>query len=179
METPVKEQLIQDLKTSFQKTIDWINQQPEDQFNKEIVQGKWTIAGHLYHLIKSTKAVSKGMSMPKLGLRSMFGKSNRPERTCEEMKTKYETTIIENNIKTTPSYEVEPGRTFERTKLVARFEGELNDFIKALEKWKEKDMNVYVMPHPVIGKCTIREFVYFTIIHTYHHLKSLEDKYVV
>jgi len=90
MEKPNKSQLIQDLKNAFQETIDWINEQPESHFNEEIVAGKWSMAGHLYHLIKSTKAVTKGMSMPRLALRTMFGKSNRTERTYDEIVEKYE-----------------------------------------------------------------------------------------
>jgi len=179
MEISTKGQLIEDLKISFQKTINWINEQPEDHFNKEVLVGKWSIAGHLYHLIKSTKAVTKGMSMPKIGLRTMFGKSNRTERTYQEMVEKYENIVINNRFKTLSNYEAEAGRTFERVVLIQRFEGELDDFIKALEKWKPADMSVYVMPHPALGKLTIREFVLFTTLHTYHHLENLKKNYTI
>lgn len=180
MNTPTKEELIQDMKKSFQETIDWINEQPESRFNEEILEGKWTIAGHLYHLIKSTKAVTQGMKMPKLGLRMSFGKNNRPERSYQETLEKYESVLTTNpGIRPPGSFEAEAGRTFERSALTARFEKELEAMIKALGKWKEKDMSVYIMPHPAIGKCTIREFVYFTIFHTNHHLATLKEKYVV
>lgn len=174
---PPKDQLIQDLRTSFQQAIDWINAQPEGNFNEELVAGKWTIAGHLYHLIKSTKSVSKGLRMPKMGLRTMFGKNNRPERSYQAMVDKYKTALANTNIKAPSSYEAEAGRTFERPALIQRFEGELNDFIQALNSWNEDDMSIYVMPHPAIGKCTIREFVYFTTLHTYHHLDILKAQY--
>ena len=177
MQTPTKDQLIKDLKNSFQETIDWYNKQPEEHFNEVLVAGKWTMAGHLYHLIKTVKAVSQGMKMPKLGLRTMFGKSNRPERTYKEMVEKYETSLVKLNIKAPDSYAPKPDRTFERTALIQRFEGELVDFINVLDKWTEEDMGVYIMPHPAIGKCTMREFVYFTILHNYHHLSILKEKY--
>ncbi|MEM7297316.1 MAG: DinB family protein [Bacteroidota bacterium] len=178
MGTPVKQELIRDLETSFREAINWINAQPEEHFNKELVPGKWTIAGHLYHLIKSTKAVSKGMVMPRIGLRTMFGKSNREERTYQDMVDKYKNVLATTSLKAPPSYSAEPGRTFERPALVQRFEGELQDFIKALDSWSEEDMSVYIMPHPAIGKCTIREFIYFTTLHTYHHLDILKEQYV-
>ena len=178
MDTPTKDQLIQDLKKSFLELIDWINEQPESHFNEELVAGKWTIAGHLYHLIKSTKAVSQGMGMPKEGLQTMFGKSNRPERTYEGMAEKYETKITNNTVNAPSSYAAKSERTFERPALIQRFEGELHDLIGALDDWKEEEMSVYIMPHPALGKCTIREFIYFTIIHTDHHLRILKEKYV-
>lgn len=178
METPTKDQLIQDLKKSFQQLINWINEQPESQFNEVILEGKWTIAGHLYHLIKTTKGVSQGMVMPKLGLKTMFGKNNRTERTFQEMADKYNATIIQQNVAAPGQFEAKADRTFVRPALISRFEEELNDFIKALDNWEEADMSIYVLPHPVIGKCTIREFIYFTIIHTDHHLETLTEKYV-
>jgi uncharacterized damage-inducible protein DinB len=178
MEISTKSQLIEDLKNAFQETINWINEQPESHFNEEIVAGKWSIAGHLYHLIKSTKAVTKGMSMPRLGLRTMFGKSNRTERVYDEMVEKYEEVVVKNSFKTLKSYEAEAERTFERSALIKRFESELNDFLKVLDKWKEADMSVYVMPHPALGKLTIREFVLFTTLHTHHHLNNLKTNYV-
>ncbi|MEL7251787.1 MAG: DinB family protein [Bacteroidota bacterium] len=178
METPTKVQLVEDLKNSFQEAINWINTQKEADFNAELVPGKWTIAGHLYHLIKSTKSVSKGMMMPKMGLSTMFGKNNRAERTYQGMVEKYKGALQRGNIKAPGSFEAEAGRTFERPALIKRFEDELRDFIQAMDHWTEAEMSEYVMPHPAIGKCTIREFVYFTILHTYHHLEILQQQYV-
>lgn len=178
MEIPTKDQLTTDLNESFQSIIDWINEQPEANFNKVFISGKWTMAGHLYHLIKSTKAVTRGMTMPKLALRTMFGKSNRPERTFDEVVEKYEARLVDGSpVVPAKEFQAEPGRSFERAALINRFEGELNSFTKALSKWKEEDMSVYIMPHPAIGKCTVREFAYFTIHHTYHHLNTLKEKY--
>ena len=177
MQAASKTVLIEDLTQSFQEVIKWINSQAEERFNQDLVPGKWTIAGHLYHLIKSTKAVSKGMAMPKLGLRTMFGKNNRPERSYQQMVEKYKAALATTNIKAPASYQAEAGRIFDRTTLLKRFEGELQALIQALEKWDEADMSIYIMPHPAIGKCTIREFVYFTTLHTYHHLEILQEQY--
>jgi len=176
-EAPSKQQLIDDLNTSFLNTMDWIANQEETRFNKEIIPGKWTIAGHLYHLIKSTKGVSKGMSMPKLGLRTMFGKSRHEERTYQQIFELYTNTLTNTSVKAPNAYEAEPGRIFDRANLIHRFEHERKDFVNALEKWSEKDMSLYQLPHPVMGKFTLREFIYFTILHTYHHLNILKEKY--
>lgn len=179
MGTPNKDQLIADLRMSFQDTVNWINAEPESQFNEIVVPGKWTIAGHLYHLIKSTKGVSNGMALPKKDLKENFGSNNRRERTYLEMTKKYTDIITNKNFKTLSTFEAEPGRQFERAALVQRFEHELTEFENALSVWSEDEMSDYVMPHPALGKLTIREFTYFTILHTYHHLKSLREKYSV
>jgi len=162
----------------FLKTVNWLNEQPEARFNQEIIPDKWTIAHHIYHLVKSTRAVSKGMKMPKLALRTMFGKNNRQERTHDETYEKY-MGVLATGVKASSDFSAEPGRVFEKAALIQRFEGELDDLKAALEKWNEKNMSEYVMPHPAIGKMTIRELMYFTIFHTKHHLRTLEEKYGV
>ena len=38
----------------------------------------------------------------------------------------------------------------------------------------EKDIDTYRAPHPLIGKLTVRELVYFSIYHVGHHHKSIQ-----
>jgi len=173
-----KEQLITELENVFSKTVNWLNEQPEARFNQEIIPDKWTTAHHIYHLIKSTRAVSKGMKMPKVGLRTMFGKNNRQERTYNETYEKY-IGVLGTGVKASSDFSAEPGRSFEKVALIERFEGELDDMKTALKKWNEKSLSEYVMPHPALGKMTVRELIYFTIFHTQHHLQTLEEKYGV
>jgi len=185
MATPTKESLILDMENIFEETINWFNEQPDDHFNQEIIEGKWTMAGHLYHLIKSTKGVSKGMSTPRLILRTTFGKSNRTERTFDQQYKKYIDTLA-NIAATTGQLPIAAakfvpaeGRSFDKSELIKRFSEELRDMNKQISKWKEKDLGVYVLPHPAMGKLTIREMIYFTIFHTKHHLDNLQENYVV
>lgn len=183
METPSKQSLIADLNAIFSDTVSWLESQPEENFNKEMVPGKWTMAGHLYHLIKSTKAVSKGLGMPKLVLRMTFGVNNREERTYDQQYEKYKNGLAEyvsvNGKSAQPSsdYVPEKGRTFEKVSLLKRFEEERVSFVKAFEKISEKDLGKFVVPHPLMGKMTLREITYFTIFHTKHHLDALQSNY--
>ena len=36
------------------------------------------------------------------------------------------------------------------------------------------DLDKYVLPHPLLGKVTLREMLYFTIHHNEHHLELLK-----
>lgn len=177
MNIPSKDQLIVDLEKSFLEVKDWINQQTDARINEELIPDKWTIAGHVYHLIKSTKAVSKGIKMPKMGMRAMFGKNNREEKSFEAMKEKYRTRVSNAKGKIPNNFEAEKGRIFDKVELLSRFDTELHDLVQAMGKWNEKDMGSYILPHPALGKCTIRELIYFTIFHTDHHLEILKEKY--
>jgi len=41
------------------------------------------------------------------------------------------------------------------------------------KKWKEPQPDAYIAPHPLLGKITLRELVYFTIYHTGHHQEGI------
>ena len=184
METPSKESLITEIDSIKAETILWFENQSEENFNKEINLGKWTMAGHLYHLIKTTKGIAKGMSMPRLALRTAFGKCNRPERTFDEQHKKYIDTLSSLAASGTPvippdNFVPAPGRIFKKEELINRFSEEFESMKKLISKWKEKDLGIYVLPHPAMGKLTIREFIYFTIFHTKHHLDNLKENYTV
>jgi hypothetical protein len=47
--------------------------------------------------------------------------------------------------------------------------------IAAIAKTDEKDLDRYVIPHPLLGKITLRELCYFTIYHTSHHLQTVSS----
>lgn len=36
------------------------------------------------------------------------------------------------------------------------------------------ELDKYILPHPLLGKLTIREMMYFTIYHVEHHKKLTE-----
>jgi len=169
--------------SAFAETLAWYEAQPEENFNKHMMEGKWTMAGHLYHLIKSTKGVSKGLSMPRLALRTAFGKCNRTERTFDEQYQKYIQSLNDfeekNGTPATPASDFVPaeGREFEKASLLKRFKEEGENYQKALSSWKEDNLNVYVLPHPIMGKLTLREFTYFTSFHATHHLNILKANY--
>lgn len=185
MQTPSKEKLIFDLDDITEETINWFKDQPKDNFNRIIKEGKWTMAGHLYHLTKTTKEIGRGMSMPRIALRTTFGKCNRPERTFEEQYNKYINAL--ENFKVTNGKSYIPSDTFlppagkelDKEELIQWFSKEMTSLQKLIGKWKEKDLGVYLLPHPALGKMTIREIIYFSIFHTKHHLDNLKENYAV
>ncbi len=177
MNLSTKDELIQELNKSFKETTDWVLAQPKEHFNSIIHEGKWTIAGHIYHLIKSTKVVYQGMSMPKEGLQSLFGKIEHRERDYGQILTRYTETLSNTNAGSPNAYAPAAGRSFDLDTLLKRLDGERQAFIDSLSKWSEEDLSKYQLPHPFIGNLTIREFAYFTILHTYHHLNILKDRY--
>lgn len=42
--------------------------------------------------------------------------------------------------------------------------------------WKEKSLDKKRMPHPLLGKITVREMLYITVFYSRHHLTNIEQK---
>ena len=50
----------------------------------------------------------------------------------------------------------------------------VNDSLcKKLKNYSEKELEVYILPHPLLGKLTLREMLYFNILHAEHHRNSV------
>jgi molybdopterin synthase catalytic subunit len=54
------------------------------------------------------------------------------------------------------------------------YENVVKKLNKVAQKCSEKDLDYYVIPHPLIGKLTLREMLFFCIYHVQHHHKITE-----
>jgi hypothetical protein len=45
----------------------------------------------------------------------------------------------------------------------------VNSLCKSINSYSEEQLDQYILPHPLLGKLTIREMMYFTIYHAQHH----------
>ena len=45
----------------------------------------------------------------------------------------------------------------------------IEDITTLLDKWSEQQLDKIIAPHPLLGKLTFREILYFTIYHAKHH----------
>ncbi len=172
-------QLSIQLSEACESVEDWCHAQSPDYFNEEIVSGKWPISHHIYHLVKSNNGASYAMNLNKLILRYKFGKNNRVERSYSELRDKYLNTLQElSPVSPVQGYSAQPGREFDFDTLMSRYKESMVRCEKSLIKWNEKSMSKYVVPHPAIGKLTMRELIYFTHYHNLHHLQNLKENYI-
>jgi len=48
----------------------------------------------------------------------------------------------------------------------------VNRLCARVRKYNEQQLDSYILPHPLIGKLTLREMLYFTLYHAEHHHKQ-------
>src|SRR5215207_4020347 len=64
----------------------------EEQFELT-PNGKWSAGQNLDHLMRAIKPLQLAYGLPKFALLILFGKTNRPSRTYDELITKYKTKL--------------------------------------------------------------------------------------
>ena len=116
---------------------------------------KWSVSENTRHLMLAISPIILAFSLPKFLLRLFFGKPNRNSRSFDELLAKY-IGKLEAGGKASKPYVP-------------------NTQISKMERWKDVDLDGYLLPHPLLGKITLREMLYFTTFHIQHHQQTIEN----
>ena len=171
-----------------QEIIDAINQVFDDVYSElkdlstEIVSyqslEKWPISLQLEHLIISAQPVATALNLPKITFRA-FGIPEKDSRTYEEVVSSYQAKL-EAGAKATSKYIPSP-KEKNKIDLLEKWLEVGDKLVDRIERlWTEDQLERYLLPHPVLGKLSVREMLFFTIYHTIHHhnsMKKLIDNY--
>lgn len=63
-----------------------------------------------------------------------------------------------------------------KAQLFSTFRNQTNQLIEQFNKLSEKQLDTFLLPHPLFAKVTHREMVPYTTLHQYHHLALLKKK---
>lgn len=132
--------------------------------------GKWTAGQQLDHIYRSVSALTLGLSLPKFVIKLYVGKANRPSKDYDALVAKYKLRL-EGGGKAVGRFIPKPVRPAGKTRLKEKLLRSVNRLCKLTDKYSETQLDYYILPHPLLGKLTIREMLYFTIYHVEHHQK--------
>jgi hypothetical protein len=128
----------------------------------------WSPSETVRHLTKGIRAVLKGLSMPRLALRVLFGRPRRASMTYDELRTRY-MGVLEAGGKA-GRFAPAPSTQHDRARIL-RYLADANRALEeAIGKWRDADLDRHQLPHPLLGKITVREMLLFTIYHQHHHM---------
>lgn len=153
----------------------WFDQQPDDQFDQGPA-GKWCAGQHLDHLIRSTTPVTLALKLPRIFPAMLFGKATKASRDFGGVVEIYKAALSDGG---KASGRFVPGSVARENKaaLLERYRHESRRLSFVIERWPERDLDTYRLPHPLLGKLTVREMLLFTIFHTQCHLEILARDY--
>lgn len=170
-----KQEILHALEKTFDQTINWIAAQNNDKFEFHPPE-KWTTGQHLDHLIKAIAPINTALKMPRLALRSMFGKPNREGRNYQTVVQRYQEKLAGGAV-AAGRYLPKTVSVAQKETLIQQFAEEKDRLLEIVGKWREKDLDNYLLPHPLLGKVSIREMLFFTAYHNQHHNKTLAADY--
>jgi len=136
--------------------------------------GKWTAGQQLEHIYLSVKPVRQILGLPKFLLKLIWGKANRESKSYEELVRKY-LLKLESGGKATKRFVPKTVILEDRQSLKTKLQNEVKGLCSVLDRFTEKELDEYVLPHPLLGKLTLREMMYFTIYHVEHHSKLMKQ----
>jgi hypothetical protein len=137
--------------------------------------GKWSAGQNLDHLIRSIKPLQLAYSLPKFILWILFGKANRPSKNYEVLVAKYKVKLAAGGRASGPF--IPPDISFEKKSgLIKKYENQKKKLVAKIEAQDEEDLDRYILPHPLLGKVTLREMLFFTVYHNEHHLSLLKNR---
>ena len=123
------------------------------------------------------RAITRGLKQSRWKLWLAFGKSKRPSRTYDEVRADYLSRLPAINARANPFApsvrdDSEDPEAW-RAQVIRYYNVAMDEMIGAIERWNEKDLDRYRLPHPLLGKITVREMLLFNLYHNQHHLKRL------
>ena len=141
----------------------------------------WPPAGHLMHLNITTSAIARGFAVPPLLLRLRFGRARTPSRTYEALRDDYRARLAAGG-KAPPEFV--PPQVFDpmipspqlQMDLLARWARVNARLRAALRTWNERSLDRLRLPHPLLGKVTAREMIFFAMYHDYHHIHAAQRR---
>jgi len=169
-----REQLITAISQQFDAFADFIQQWPDNSF-ETMPEGKWSAGQQLDHLIRAVKPVNLAFRLPGWLLRILFGKPNRPSRSYDGLVEKYQQKLSSGGVATGP-FVPPPIPLARKQQLLDVYKREQLRLIKIVKRWQDADLDRYLLPHPLLGKLTLREMLFFTIYHNGHHQRLLEQR---
>jgi hypothetical protein len=172
-----KTQIISSLEASAQRAQAWFKELPADHFFTRQAE-TWSPPDNVDHMIRAIKPITKALKLPKRALQTLFGKPANASRSYEEICRIYGDEIAKGAKASgtfLPRQETPDHVKEKKEELLHQLSTELNKLISTVKKWEEHELDEAQLPHPIIGKITLREMLFFTIHHNLRHASQEGD----
>ena len=139
----------------------------------------WSPADNVRHLLKSNRPVLRALSTPKVLLAIRFGAGLRASRSYAEVRERYLAQLAAGV--TAGRFAPKPLASSDQTEeqrraLMADLDQVSEDLTGAVSGWREWQLDRLRLPHPALGRLTVREMLFFTLYHNLHHVRNVERR---
>ncbi|MEO1516490.1 MAG: DinB family protein [Bacteroidota bacterium] len=167
-----KDTAVQKLAESFEAVAELVRSCSAEGLNHCEEEGKWPIIDHLRHLILSAKPVASSLKLSEEDILKICQPSS-PSRSYDSLEGLYQTLMREKGSNTTPNFYPEHLQEYTVEELLSSWSMIRGKMVSRLGEWSEERLERNGLPHPRMGVFTMREMVYFTTFHNWHHEKIM------
>lgn len=164
------------IEENYQKLFDWLHKQSDENWETG-PKNKWTTSQHFQHLVDSLQLLNNTLSYPRFLLKYKFGTNNRESRDYETIVKNYRAKLLENKKNGTIVKNIKKPLLKDKERLLTRLQIQQKKLQYKTRKISEKNLDTLVIPHPMMGTMTVREYIMWTAYHTEHHLDTLKKYY--
>ena len=138
----------------------------------------WSPAENVRHLVKSIRPVTKALGMPRLVLWTMFGWPRRKSATYDALVERYRGLLAAGGKagRFAPSPQEEQDVHARRAEILGQYADANSALRIAIAKWSDAALDRHQLPHPLLGKLTVREMLMFTLYHQRHHREGVQRR---
>jgi len=166
--------LIDLLQEGFEEVENFAAHSPYEVFYAKPADDVWSAAENVQHLIQSVLPLSRLFGRPKSYFEEKWGLATHTSRNYEVIKATYHN-ALGAGIKATGAFApLTPSA--ELGLLLGEFAQTNKALVNQLADWSEEDLDIYGIPHPLLGLLTVREMLLFTAYHTRHHLEIMQKR---
>ncbi len=162
-----KPQIIESLRQRHEELISFVAGLDAGSF-EFAPDGKWSAGQQLEHILRGVAPLATAFRLPKMLPKMIFGKSRATPRDYETIVTDYRRILAEGG-RASGRFVPRKVGFGDRERLIKKLRSTLDRLIGGLETFDENEIDGIRLPHPLLGKLTIREMMYFTLYHVEHH----------
>lgn len=164
-----KQEIIDSFIQNHQETTHYIDNLDDQKFSFSH-NSKWTAGQQLEHILLTILPFPKVL-VSKEFIREKFGEINRPTWSYNTVLDNYSKTSLKAPEQFLPKSEIQ---TKQKTQIISDIQNNLERIKELLNNYSEEELDTLVLPHPLLGKLTIREMFYLMSYHPLHHQKQIE-----
>ena len=140
---------------------------------------KWSPADHARHLAKSTYPLVRALGFPRLLIRLRFGRHPGPSRSFVALREDYRARLraggTAGKFAPAPTPLPDDPEAY-RLRVLSSWRRAVTSLRSEIERWPETELDRYRLPHPLLGRLTVREMLFFTLYHNAHHLNLVASR---
>jgi len=152
---------------AFGKIVDTLSKE-DFEANRQL---KWSAGQELDHILKSLQPFSDILAN-KAFIATKFGKGNGISSDYETLVARYKNKLAEGG-KAFGPFLPKKVSWDEKESLINQLNQLTANISESLQNYTEEELNELLLPHPLLGKISIREMLYFTNYHVTHHQNNM------